>query len=201
MKYLSEIVNELRQYMEFFIDYAPGRVGYYLRRKYYSSILDCGRNLTIGVGVTITGRENIKLGNNVSIMKNSSVNALNAKVIIGDNFSMNANSWVDAVGGVIQIGNDVLIAQNVVLRAADHEHKSTLLPIMQQGHIGGGIIIGNGVWIAANCVITRSVTINEHSIVAAGAVVTKDVESYSIVAGVPARKIKDRFTKEELKNA
>jgi galactoside O-acetyltransferase len=196
MKYLTVIINELQQYMEFFIIYAPGTIGYYIRRHYYSSILDCGSNLTVGIGVEITGRENIKLGNNVSIMRNSSINSMNARITIGNNFSLNKNSCIDAVGGIVQIGNDVLIAQNVVLRAADHEYKSTLVPIRQQGHIGGDIIIGDGVWIAANCVITRNVTINEHSIVAAGAVVTKDVERYTIVAGVPARKIMERFTKE-----
>ncbi len=200
MKYLSAIVNELQQYMEFFINYAPGRLGYYIRRQYYSMILDCGSNLTVGIGVTITGRENIRLGNNVSIMRNSSINSSNAKITIGNNFALNTNSCIDAVGGVIQIGDDVLIAQNVVLRAADHEHRSTLVPISQQGHVGGSIIIGDGVWIAANCVITRNVTINSHSIVAAGAVVTKDVELYAIVAGVPARKIKKRTNNEKLKN-
>ena len=56
----------------------------------------------------------------------------------------------------------------------------------------GEIIIGDGVWIGANVVVTRNVTIGAHSIVAAGAVVTRDVEPYSIVAGVPATLVRRR---------
>ncbi|HQT26384.1 MAG TPA: acyltransferase, partial [Burkholderiales bacterium] len=83
-------------------------------------------------------------------------------------------------------------AQNVVIRAADHAHSSTSEAISKQGHAGGTIIIEDGVWIGANVVVTRNVRIGEHSIVAAGAVVTRDVPPYSIVGGVPARLMKSR---------
>jgi virginiamycin A acetyltransferase len=56
--------------------------------------------------------------------------------------------------------------------------------------------IGNDVWIAANVVILRGVTVGDGAVIGAGAVVTKDVEPYSIVAGVPARKIKMRFDEQ-----
>ena len=86
----------------------------------------------------------------------------------------------------------MLIAQNVVLRASDHEFKSIEVPIIKQGHTGADILICDDCWIGANAVITRNVTIGKHSIVAAGAVVTKDVKPFSIVAGIPARCIKKR---------
>jgi galactoside O-acetyltransferase len=86
----------------------------------------------------------------------------------------------------------VLIAQNVVLRASDHEYSDIDIPINQQGHTGGQIIIGNDCWIGANAVIARNVKIGDHSIVAAGAVVTKDVEPFAIVGGVPAKLIRKR---------
>jgi galactoside O-acetyltransferase len=112
---------------------------------------------------------------------------------IGDNFSMNTNSCIDAAdNGKITIGDDVIIAQNVVLRASDHEHSSLEIPIKNQGHTGGEIIVDNGVWIGANVVITRNVKLGKHCIVAAGAVVVKDVEPYTIVGGVPAKLIKRR---------
>lgn len=57
-------------------------------------------------------------------------------------------------------------------------------------------IIGNDVWIGADTCILGGVTIGDGAVVAAGAVVTKDVESYSIVGGVPARKIKMRFSED-----
>lgn len=56
--------------------------------------------------------------------------------------------------------------------------------------------IGNDVWIACNAVICRGVKVGDGAVVAAGAVVTKDVEPYSIVAGVPAKQIKRRCSKE-----
>ena len=52
--------------------------------------------------------------------------------------------------------------------------------------------IGNDVWIGANVIILPGVTINDHSVIAAGSIVTKDVEAYSIVGGSPAKLIKKR---------
>ncbi|MBB4823641.1 acetyltransferase-like isoleucine patch superfamily enzyme [Sporosarcina luteola] len=62
----------------------------------------------------------------------------------------------------------------------------------------GDIIIGNDVWIGTNVVILPSVTIGNGAIIAAGAVVTKDVPDYAVVGGVPARIIKYRFTDEQI---
>ena len=57
----------------------------------------------------------------------------------------------------------------------------------------GPVVIGNDVWIGADAVVLRGVTIHDGAVVAAGAVVTRDVEPYTIVGGVPARPIKRRF--------
>jgi len=193
-KLFKVILSEVQAWLEAFIGHAPGRFGIYLRRAYYSLLIDCGANLVLETGVVITGRKNIKLGDNVSIMQRSSLLAHDAKLTIGNNCSLNTNSCLSAAdGGTIEIGDDVLIAQNVVLRASDHEHGSALTSIRSQGHTGGRIVIGNDVWICANSVIKRNVSIGAHSIVAAGAVVTKDVEPYSVVAGVPAEMIKMRL--------
>lgn len=62
----------------------------------------------------------------------------------------------------------------------------------------GGVIIGNDVWIGANVVILPSVTIGNGAVIAAGAVVTKDVPDYAVVTGVPAKVMKYRFTPEEI---
>ena len=118
--------------------------------------------------------------------------AEDAVLKIGDNFSMNTNSCLVANGGRIYIGDNVLIAQNVVVRAANHNHDSVDIPIKDQGHKGGAIHIEDGVWIGANSVIVTDVTIGKHSIVGAGAVVTKDVMPFTIVGGVPAKLIRHR---------
>ena len=60
----------------------------------------------------------------------------------------------------------------------------------------GNIVIGNDVWIGYNAIILSGVTIGDGAIIATGAVVTKDVPAYTIVGGVPAKKIKKRFSDE-----
>lgn len=87
----------------------------------------------------------------------------------------------------ITIGNNVLIAQNVVIRDSDGH------PI--NGKIGTKpILISDNVWIATNAIILKGVTIGEGSVVGAGAVVTHDVPPHTIVAGNPAKVIKENIT-------
>ena len=82
--------------------------------------------------------------------------------------------------------NDTLIGHNVVLATLDHD----IDPDKRHLLYPAPIHIGNKVWIGSGAVITRGVTIGDNSIVAAGAVVTKDVPENIIVAGVPAKVIK-----------
>lgn len=114
------------------------------------------------------------------------------EIRIGDNCGMNTNVQIGSSGGKIVIGNNVLLGPNVVLRAADHGIVRAGL-IRNQTHSGGEIIIEDDVWIAANVVVLKNVRLGKGCVVAAGAVVNKDVEPYSIVAGVPARKISERI--------
>ncbi len=60
------------------------------------------------------------------------------------------------------------------------------------------VVIEEDVWVGANVIILKGVTIGRGSVIAAGSIVTKNVEPYSIYAGVPARKIKERFSEEEI---
>lgn len=147
----------------------------------------------IDSGVTIEGFENIELGNNVIFMKNSYIYAHNEGMfIVGNNFVINSNSQIGASSGKIVIGNDCAIAPNCVLRAANHTFNRIDIPIKEQGHTYGEINIGNDVWIASNCVITSNTVIEDGAIIGAGSVVTKDVEKYTIVAGVPASFVSKR---------
>ncbi len=70
--------------------------------------------------------------------------------------------------------------------------------IVKEEKSDGSINIGDDVWIGANCIILKGVTIGEGSVIGAGSIVLNDVEPYSIVAGNPARKVKDRFSDSEL---
>lgn len=91
----------------------------------------------------------------------------------------------------IIIGNDVLIGSGAHFHAANHAFDRPDLKIAEQGHSPTeDLVIEDDVWIGANAIILPGVRIGRHSIVAAGSVVTRSIEPFSVYAGVPARKIK-----------
>lgn len=93
--------------------------------------------------------------------------------------------------GPISIGDHVNLAQGVVVSALNHNFQDKSKRIDEQGVSTSPIIIQDDVWIGANAVITAGVTIGRHSVVAAGSVVTKDVPENTVVAGCPAKVIKE----------
>jgi len=92
--------------------------------------------------------------------------------------------------GPVSIGDDVRLAQNVVISGLNHNYKDTSIPISEQGVSTEQVYIGDETWIGANAVILPGVFIGKHCVVAAGSVVTRNVPSYSVIAGNPARIIK-----------
>lgn len=92
--------------------------------------------------------------------------------------------------GPVCIGNHVNLAQGITVTALNHNFADSNRIIDEQGISTKPVVIGDDVWIGANAVILPGVTIGRHVVVAAGAVVTKDVPDYSLVAGVPAKEIK-----------
>lgn len=104
---------------------------------------------------------------------------------VGDNVFVNSGCQFQDQGGV-RIGDGCLIGHNVVFATLNHD----LNPERRQICIPGSIILGKNVWVGSNSTILSGVTIGDNAVVAAGAVVTKDVEANTIVGGVPARFIK-----------
>lgn len=107
---------------------------------------------------------------------------------IGRNFY--ANAFCHLMGD-IEIGDNVLLGPKVTIWGRDHGLKKDQL-ICEQPHVKEKIIIGDDVWIASHAVVLKGVKIGKGAVVAAGAVVTKDVPEYAIVGGVPARVLKYR---------
>lgn len=105
---------------------------------------------------------------------------------IGNNVHVNEGCLLDARGR-IEIGDNVSISHRVNFITATHDAKSPAFNFKS-----GKITIGNYVWIGVNATILGSVTLGEGCVVAAGAVVTRDVPCYTIVAGVPAKPIGER---------
>ena len=104
-------------------------------------------------------------------------------VFIGDNTRIGLHSTII---GPVKIGNNVNLAQGIVVTALNHNIDNPCLRFDQQGVSTKEILIEDDVWIGANAVILSGVKIGKHSVVAAGAVVTKDVPAGTLVAGVPA---------------
>ena len=110
------------------------------------------------------------------------------KIIVGSDFYLNVGCHFL---GEITIGDNVLIGPKTVIWGRDHGTKLSS-PMRYQPHVKTPIIIGDDVWIGANVTILKGVEIGSGSIIAAGAVVVKNVPSFSVVAGNPARVIKER---------
>src|ERR1700719_3701816 len=107
-------------------------------------------------------------------------------ISIGRNVFINQNCTFYDLGG-LDISDDVMIGPNVILITTGHP----LEPSQRRAATTGKpIVIEKGVWIAAGAIIIGGVTVGEHSVVAAGSVVTKDVPANSLVGGNPARVIR-----------
>ena len=89
----------------------------------------------------------------------------------------------------LEIGNRVSIGPRVTILPMEHANASRVRAAINVRM--GGVKIKEDVWIGAGVIILSGITIGECSVIGAGAVVTKDVEPYTIVAGVPAKKIRD----------
>lgn len=127
------------------------------------------------------------LGDYSVVESYSCINNAVGDVIIGDHTRVGLHNTVI---GPVTIGNHVNLAQGITVTALNHNFTDHHLRIDEQGVSTTPVTIGHDIWIGANAVILPGVTIGDHSVVAAGAVVTKDVPPHTLVAGVPAKIIK-----------
>ena len=195
MYYLKIVPREIKLWLEFLIRNIPGQIGYFIRSFYFKKRLRKSfLNNKIETGIRVEYPKNLELGSNSYFGFDCKIYASEfSKVKIGSNCSFNSNVMINARGkGSIIIGDNVLIAPNVVLRSSDHSFDDLEKTINKQGMKDGTIVIKNNVWIGSNSVILKNITIGEGSVIAAGAVVTRDIEPYTVVGGVPAKIIKKR---------
>lgn len=127
-----------------------------------------------------------KAGKNIRVKRNADISMF---IEIGDFSEVGTNCIIQSN---TFIGNNVIMGPCVKIYTTNHIYESLDIPVQYQGLTREKVVIGNDVWLGANVVILPSVTIGNHVVVAAGAIVTKDIPDFAIVAGVPAKVIKYR---------
>ena len=127
------------------------------------------------------------LGQKSVIESYSCINNAVGDVVIGDHTRIGLHNTII---GPVTIGSHVNLAQGITVTALNHNFEAPERRIDEQGVSTQQVTIGDDIWIGANAVVLPGVTVGNHCVIAAGAVVTKDVPSHSLVAGVPAKIIK-----------
>jgi len=135
-----------------------------------SRLKSYGKAVDIQLPVVIKNPYNVEIGNNVSI-------------------ASFVHIWG---GGSVKIGNNVLIASHVAIVSETHDYDSTNI---YSTHKIAPVLIESNTWIGSHAVILPGVTIGEGAVIGAGSIVTKNVEPFSIVAGIPAKLVKKRNLK------
>ena len=109
------------------------------------------------------------------------------KIYIGNYTTINKKVLLDGRGGRIIIGNSVDIAQECSIWTLQHDYNTP-----DHIAIGGDVIIEDYVWLASRVTVLPGIRIGKGAVIATGAVVTKDVPPYTVMGGIPARKIGER---------
>jgi acetyltransferase-like isoleucine patch superfamily enzyme len=199
------------------IGWAPTIFGIALRAVLYRSILKMDGTAAIERKVRLRFASNIRLGEGSYLDENVYIHACPNGVEIGANTYVMHGAILHVYNfrGIphsgIHIGRDSLIGEYSIIRgqggvtigdrvytspmtqiiAVNHIFEDPERPFIDQGITAEGIIIEDDVWLGANVVVTDGVRIGKGAVVAAGAVVTKDVPAHTVVAGVPAKVIRN----------
>jgi acetyltransferase-like isoleucine patch superfamily enzyme len=159
-------------------------------------------NIQLGHGVYLDQRaylhatpQGIQIGDRTLIMHGAVLHVYNfrdiphSKIHIGKDSLVGEYSVIRGQGGV-EIGDRVYTSPHTQIIAVDHVFDDPSKPFVEQGISAKGIVIEDDVWLGSGAIVTDGVRIGKGAVVAAGAVVTQDVPPHTVVAGVPARVIK-----------
>lgn len=179
-----------------------------------------GHNVFVGKKVSLKCRSKMSFGKNITIQDRVYIDALSKNgLFLGDGSSIGAgtiircsgnmkeigngfqlgicssladNCFVGATGGV-KIGDNVIGGQNIRFHSSNHIFEDRNRLIRKQGISAKGIVVGSNCWIGAGVVFCDGVTIGDGCVIGANSVITKSFPANSVIAGVPARIIRERI--------
>lgn len=163
----------------------------------------CGKNLTLGDGVFINAlcRQGVRFGDNVSIGRNTTVECTGVLRELGEGITLGSHVGISpgcfiGVRGKIEIGDNTILGPMVSLHAENHNYADASVPIRLQGTSRRGITVGRDCWIGAKATILDGVSVGDGAVIAAGALVNRDVPACAVAGGVPAKVLKMRARRE-----
>ena len=163
--------------------------------RYSSRFRTIGKNTKLAPGMKLGNVKHISLGNNVSVMSHCVLECTGylAEMVLGNNISIGEYSHITCAQKMV-IGDGLLTGRYVLITDNAHgenlPNELNIPPLERRVCSSGPVTIGRNVWIGDKATILPDVTIGDGAVIAANAVVTKDVPPFSVAAGCPARVIK-----------
>ncbi len=199
----------------------PGALGYLLRKQVYPGLFkQVGQGVIWGQGLVLrhpgkmtlgdrvaiddhtlldasgTGTMGMTLGDDVIISRNCVIQGKTGPLVLGNKVDIGCNVILSSGNGIF-IGNSVLIAGNCYIGGGRYVSDRTDIPMMEQGvYSKGPVEIGDDGWLGAGATVLDGVKLGRGCIVGAGAVVTKSFPDFSVIAGVPAKQLKNRQSED-----
>ncbi|HNP32720.1 MAG TPA: DapH/DapD/GlmU-related protein [Flavobacterium sp.] len=184
-----------------FINFIIREKGKYEKNELKTKLKKVGNNFSIGNDYLVLNPKYIEIGDNFTALDRFRIEAwdkyendtFEPKIKIGNNVIFNTDIHIGCINSV-EIGDNCLFASRIYI--TDHHHGDTsdgmikLQPSKRPLISKGKVLIMNNVWVGEGVVIMPGVTIGENCIIAANAVVTKDVPNNAVAAGIPAKVIK-----------
>lgn len=194
----------------------PGAIGILFRNLFYPVLFKkVGKGVSFGRSITIRHPNKIVIENDVVIDdfcvldakglnnkgihikeevfvgRNSILYCKNGDITLERNVNIGFNSEVFS-GSKVTLGENTIIASYVYIIGGGHDYSRTDIPIAEQDKPSLGINVEKNCWLGAGVKVFDGVNIGEDTVIGAGAVVVRDIPSFSIAAGVPARVVKSR---------
>lgn len=157
----------------------------------------CGREVVFEPGARVLNPENVRIGDRTYVGHDAHLDGYHdGSLEVGADCWIGAGCFLHGAGGLF-IGDSVGIAPGVVVITSEHQETDPGIPVLAERIAMAPVRIGSGADVGARAVILPGVTVGERAVIGAGAVVTTDVEAETVVAGVPARKMRRRAARTE----